>query len=344
MCTDFLVTGADGSFVNGRSMEFGANLNSQVLFRAVGTTFTLSFPTVADSLTITAKYGYAALTSTLPYVGYKTPFAQDGMNTAGLSTGSLWFAGAQYPVRSTASGVENVFVGFFVEWVLASFATVAEVQAAIASGQFNLYADALISQYFPLHFPVHDATGASIAIEFIGGQVQVTENPAAVLTNEPALAWQLTHLSAYSAVSANDPPPVTINGVTYPAIGHGAGLSALPGDPLPLSRFVRAAFMRQFSLPPQTAADACNLAFHILNTVDIPQGVVGYIDSLTKQQGYDYTQWVVVKDLTNLALYIRAYASPSVYVVPLTPAILAQENGKSVAVPSTPLANLLPLS
>lgn len=48
---------------------------------------------------------------------------------------------------------------------------------------------------------------------------------------------------------------------------HGTGDSSSP------SRFIRAAFMKEFAREAETANDGVNLAFHILNTVDRPLGM-----------------------------------------------------------------------
>jgi choloylglycine hydrolase len=60
---------------------------------------------------------------------------------------------------------------------------------------------------------------------------------------------------------------------------------------------VRAAFLRYLATPAQTAAEASQLAAHILNNVDIPLGVVSSKDGT--QTVSDYTQWVMIKDLKN---------------------------------------------
>lgn len=56
---------------------------------------------------------------------------------------------------------------------------------------------------------------------------------------------------------------------------HGTGFGALgmPGDSSSPSRFIRAAFMKEFAREAETANDGVNLAFHILNTVDRPLGM-----------------------------------------------------------------------
>ena len=55
--------------------------------------------------------------------------------------------------------------------------------------------------------------------------------------------------------------------------GTGFGTLGIPGDSTSPSRFIRAAFMKEFAEEVQTADDGVNLAFHILNTVDRPVGM-----------------------------------------------------------------------
>ena len=55
--------------------------------------------------------------------------------------------------------------------------------------------------------------------------------------------------------------------------GTGFGTLGIPGDSTSSSRFIRAAFMKEFAEEVQTAGDGVNLAFHILNTVDRPIGM-----------------------------------------------------------------------
>lgn len=52
-------------------------------------------------------------------------------------------------------------------------------------------------------------------------------------------------------------------------------------------------------------------AIHLLNTVDIPFGGVRG----TPTQDFDYTQWAVVKDLTNRKLYVRTYLEPNFQLI-----------------------------
>ena len=160
----------------------------------------------------------------------------------------------------------------------------------------------------PLHVAVSDATGKALVIEFADGQMNVYDNPFGVLTNSPAFPWQLTNLRNYVNLDAADVKPLVANGVTLPPTGHGAGMLGLPADATPPSRFVRTFFNTQNAAPVKDARAALNLALHILNAVDIPQGV----DRLSgKTLVGDYTQWTVVKDLTNRVVSFRSYGDLS---------------------------------
>ena len=55
--------------------------------------------------------------------------------------------------------------------------------------------------------------------------------------------------------------------------GTGFGTLGIPGGSTSPSRFIRAAFMKEFAEEVQTADDGVNLAFHILNTADRPLGM-----------------------------------------------------------------------
>ena len=54
------------------------------------------------------------------------------------------------------------------------------------------------------------------------------------------------------------------------------------------------------------------MAYHILNTVDIPHGV---ISDHKHEDLADYTSWAVAKDLSNNALYFRTYEDLTIRVV-----------------------------
>ncbi|WP_299006840.1 linear amide C-N hydrolase [uncultured Shewanella sp.] len=124
---------------------------------------------------------------------------------------------------------------------------------------------------------------------------------------------------------------------------QGTGFSTLPGSSTPLDRFVRAAMMTNFAFPVYQLSneeeilmanseglkyrkealsqdikvgkeDASTLAFHVLNTVDIPQGTSR---DASGEWVHDYTQWVTVSDLVNKKFSMRMYESPQVFSLDL---------------------------
>jgi choloylglycine hydrolase len=329
MCTDFLITAADKSAVNGRSMEFGVDLQSMLLVRAPGTKFQSLSPTGLNGLSWTVKYGYVGLTAYSDF-----PMVVDGLNTHGLSIGCLWLPGSTYQKvtnTSLALALED-----FAGWVLGNFKDVDEVRLALTTGKVEVWEGTWLTKMLPLHFPIHDARGQSIVVEFIDGKANVYSNPVAVLTNDPPFPQQLENLGGYSNLSPWDARPVEMGGQSFAPSGHGSGLRGMPGDSTPPARFVRAAYLKQFAQTPANAADACNLAFHILNDVDIPQGTSRSLSLKTGKEEADYTQWAVVKDLTHTVLNVRMYGNMLVYSVDLKTLDFGKAAGKTFAVPTSP--------
>jgi choloylglycine hydrolase len=309
-------------------MEFGRNLQSMLMARAPGEKFQSPSPKGLNGLSWTSKYGYFGLTVA------DFPMVVDGMNTQGLSTGALWLPGSTYP--KVTNPAQALALEDFVGWVLGSFATVSEVQAALSSGQIQVWESNWMAQYLPLHFPIHDATGQSIVVEFINGQTNVYPNPVAVLTNDPPFPQQLENIGNYANLTPWDAKPVEIGGQSFMPSGHGSGMRGLPGDSTPPSRFVRATYLKQYAQPATSAAEACNLAFHLLNDVDIPLGTSRALSAKSGKQEDDYTQWTVVKDLTNKVFYTRFYSDMLVYSVDLKALDFKKLSGTRYAVPTSP--------
>ncbi|MFE8605690.1 linear amide C-N hydrolase [Archangium violaceum] len=338
MCTDFLIQSSDGAWVNGRSMEFGQELHTKLYVQAPKQKAVLR-GLAGEEFESTPDYGYVGTSA------MDLPVVTDGLNTAGLSTGALWLPGTQYQSLGPLP-TKNVFSGFFVNWMLSHCATTDDVRHALESGAVRVIGSEWVAKVGPLHFPVHDARGNSIVIEFLEGKPVISENPVAVLTNQPTFPWHLENLRNYVNLSPMDSPwgkdnNGKVGNLPITQTGHGTGLSGLPGNATPPSRFVRTAFLKQFALQPKTAEEAAVLAFHLLNCVDIPKGTVGAKTLLGKDE-YDYTQWVVVKDVTNRILNVRVYGSPLTWSVDLKNLDFTALNGKQLPIPTGKVALPLP--
>lgn len=370
MCTDVLIASTSkDQVVNARSQEFSEPLGYRVIFRKKGVMVKLTLPTkppgvakpsleqtLANPVTVdfgVAGYDYMGIIMTT--VGDKDGIEAgtaistavfDGMNSAGLSAGSLNFPGSSYQPENSAAGAENIFVGFFVDWLLSSFATCEEVKKAFAEDRVRVTANNP-GGFSPLeaeeavhqHYAVHDAKGNSLVIEFIDNKAVVSDNPIGVLTNLPVFSWHLTNLGLYARLtnfSTDHEHAADLDGVIYAPPGSvtpegakaktpsqyrstgipgmGDGLIGIPGDFRPPSRFVRTAYMKKFAVPPTTESEAVSEGFHLLNGVDMVKGASAeMIQGVTK---YDTAQIAFVKDLANKKFYVRMYESPMPYVIP----------------------------
>lgn len=297
-CTDFQVKAADGSVVIGRSMEFAMGMDSEVVVFPKTEKMVSMTPDRKTGIGWKPKYGYLGVNA----LGEKLAFL-DGMNEAGLSVEFLWFTESKY---QEAKNGKWLAIGDLSHWMLGNFATVDEVKK-------ELPRVTVVGVYVPklgmvpgLHAAVHDARGNNIVVEFINGETKIYDNPIGVMTNKPTFDWQLTNLRNYVNLDPYDKEEKTIAGVKVHPAGSGTGWLGIPGDWSPPSRFVRTVMMVHSADPVKNAAEAINLAEHILNAVDIPMGVIKTRE-LENKDMIDYTQWIVIKDLTNKALYFRSY-------------------------------------
>ncbi len=299
-CTDIQVTAKDGSQIIARSMEFALALNSDLVTISRGTAFTPSTPDGKPALSWKSKYGYLLLD------GLKQKIVVDGMNEQGLAFEYLYLPGnTQYQSIPDGKNTQAIPYLYFGDWVLGNFKTVDEVRAALA----NVYVyeqtlPALGKVVFPLHAMIHDASGKGIVVEFVKGNMQISDYMG-VATNSPTYEYHVTQLAQYLNLSPYNPNPVLVNGVSYAANDQGAGMVGLPGDISPSSRFVKMAFMRQYAYQVTDAAGALNLAQHIINNVDIPAGVSRA--KVNGQESFETTEWTVFKDLTHKIFYYHSY-------------------------------------
>jgi choloylglycine hydrolase len=298
-CTDFLVKTTDGANIVGRSMEWGQDLKSHVWLYPRGQSHASQTPAGKSGLTWKSKYGYLALNC------YDQPLAVDGMNEKGLSIGSLWLPGTIYqdvPANNPEVALSALDLG---HWLLGNFTTVSEVTSAISKVKVWSPQLAEWGGTPTMHLAIHDAQGNSAVIEFVDGQQKIYANPGTVLTNAPTFDWHMTNLNNYIRVSADNAQPVSVRGTILAPPGQGGGFLGIPGDWTPPSRFIRTTAMLAFAKPASSATSGVNLALHILNAVDIPLGDVR--PKAGEIEHSDYTQWIVIKDLTNSMLYFRSY-------------------------------------
>ncbi|MCO7189029.1 MULTISPECIES: linear amide C-N hydrolase [unclassified Pseudoalteromonas] len=370
MCTNFKIKTTFDDIIVGRSQEFSQLLGRSLMFRKAGHQYVQNLfdPDGKDCLpsewakahcqfTWEGDYGFVAMQS-LDFDqvekaydihiadSVKTPIATDGINTEGLYVGCLLQNAADYPaVTDPAKGLA---VTNLIDYILSTCQTCEDVKERLAPDnpeggcQQNKpqahvqVTDSTRHKLFHQHFPVHDRFGNSIVVEFINGQVQIHENNQyGVLTNDPDFQWHITNLNNYAnvtPVSSHHSEPGNLKDIEIKSQGN--GFSLLPGGPLPTHRFIRAAMMVNYAKPVSSTDEAINLAAHILNTVDIPVGVIREIpEEKTLKPELDYTQYITLSDLSNQKFYVRLYDSPQVYSVDLSELDLDTLNGKTFDIP-----------
>ena len=271
-CTSIFLKGSDGGVVYGRTLEMGFPLNSELIIIP----HNLSFQGVGvdgksgSGLKWNAKYASVGMNA----VGLDL-FA-DGMNERGL-TGSMQNLpnSSKFQTPTAAESSQTISSAQLLTYVLTNFANVDEIKAGLPKLKVIGVPIKSFGNQVPLqHFGFHDASGRSIVVEYLEGQLVITDNPTGALTNDPPFQEQLKSIGDYANLSQDEKPPVVINGTSFSPPSSGSGLHGLPGDYLSPSRFIRAVFLTNSVPANYTTAQMANAAWHILGSFDIPPGSI----------------------------------------------------------------------
>lgn len=317
MCTTLLITANDGAVVSGRTMEFGFDMESEVMVIPAGTPMTGTLPNDAKGINYSTRYGMIGANA------LDFPVIVDGINEKGLFFSALYFPGyAKFADVTRVNASQAMAPHELGNWVLGTCADIEEVRGRIGDIVLVKTMVEALGEPAPLHYIVRDPSGKSLVIEPLRGKLKVYDNPVGVMTNSPTFDWHLTNLSNCSGLTPLNVGSVVLGGnFPLPQFCQGSGMIGLPGDSTPPSRFVRAVAYSQTALPTDTGADAVLQVFHIMNCFDIPVGSVRQVDD--KQLHIDYTIWTSVADLTNNRWYFRTYDDQSIRMVDLHKALEA---------------------
>jgi len=248
----------------------------------------------------------------------------EGLNDKGLTFSLLSYpaaAGDQPPVAPHRSVLSASDLG---SWALSRFSTVAEVKAALADQPLMLEALPILGgAVSPFHYVVHDASGASLVIEFHSGVMSVYDNPVGVMTNGPQFSWHLTNLDNYTFLSNVDRSRATFGAYEAAQPDSGIATVGLPASNTSVGRFVRATYYAQYAEKAATADGALTTLAHIMNnfdrprgiTIDYPDGGGGHLEvpGLSARSGEtyatEYSCWTSLADLDRRLLLVRGYGS-----------------------------------
>ncbi len=308
-CTGLSLKAKDGSFVNGRSVEFATPLKLSGLIVPKNKSFEGTLPENGGK-----GLQYKAIYAAVGINAFGQPAILDGMNEKGLAAGAFYFPGyADYAKLSDENKAKALAPTEFVNWVLTQFSSTDEVKKAIDSVVIVPTSQKNWGGIPPFHYIVYEKSGKSIVIEPLNGKLVVYDNPIGVITNSPTFDWHLTNLSNYMNLSPYNIPSKTIDGYKLSEFGQGNGLFGIPGDFTPPSRFVRAAIFASTAIPKDNSEQTVFDAFHILNQFDIPVGAVRARGN--GKQADDRTIVTTVKDATNLKYYFKTYEDQSIKAI-----------------------------
>lgn len=309
-CTSLIVPTTEGSYVYGRTMEFGIPLKSEVMvsprnfdFKGVGID-----GKAGSGLNWKSKYAVAGMNA------LGQPIVVDGMNEKGM-TGGLMNAPntAVYQKPTQAESANSIASYQMLIYALSNYATVDEVKKGFSQLMVNSSTLGAYKGVVQVRMQLHDSTGKSIVVEYLEGKLTIHDNPVGVTTNDPPFAWHLLNVGNYVNLTPVERKPITIRGQKFSPPSSGSGLHGMPGDMLSSSRFVRAVIYAA-SAPKGPAAQQVNTVWHIMDNFDITPGSINLPASNPYgggAGGYEYTEWTTVADAANLKYYVRTFENPS---------------------------------
>lgn len=284
MCTTVAMT--MDRFFFGRNMDLEGSFGERVVITPRNYPF--RFRRTEPSFSHYAMMGMAAVVD-----GY--PLYADAVNEKGLCAAGLNFPyNAYYP--KWGNGVKTEISPFeLIPWVLGKCASVSEarellVQTALVDEPFS--AELPLT---PLHWHIADQVGA-IVVEPMGDGVRIYDDPVGVLTNNPPFPFQEERLKGYADLN-NRSSVMPLAEPSFFSLGLG-GLG-LPGDYSSASRFVRAAYLKQY-LRAEGECEGVAAAFSLLGAVAPPPGCV-----LDEEERAHYTVYSCCIDAQKGKYYLK---------------------------------------
>lgn len=217
----------------------------------------------------------------------------DGINEHGLAVSALWLSASAYPAKSKTTTPISELLGH----LLGNTRTVDEAKAFIQKTTFHT-SDSTVTPGIPLalHFAISDPSGRSIVVEFLKGKTKIYENKVGVMTNDPPYEQQLAIWSKYRGKTFNED--------TFEAFDYS-----------PEGRFCRMAAINATQAKVPSDLAAVNRAWSMINTVDIPQGIL-YWKWVSEHP--QFTSYAIVADLKNRIYYFRTYDNYDIRKVDLS--------------------------
>ena len=266
-CSSFSWETADGRHLLGRTYDqFGDLKANRVL--AVPAGIPCSPGLRAGREDPRGRYGYTGMA----VLGFGEPILVDGVNAAGLMGALLHYPEYAAYEEAAGPGKTAVHPGRLLAWLLSRCGSLEEAVEALDG--LTLVDELIQGKPLPAHYILSGKTGEALILEPDQGGLSVYRRTAGVLTNSPDYPWHETNLRNYAGVTNLPKAPRTIAGREVREFGErlGGGFG-LPGGYSSPARFVRTAFMKEFSVRGRDELDGVSRMFRAFAPVDIPEGL-----------------------------------------------------------------------
>ncbi|RTK93603.1 MAG: linear amide C-N hydrolase [Neisseriaceae bacterium] len=312
MCTELMIQSKNKEVVVARTMDFASATGQKYGLFNAGEKIANPFDeTIASSVTVPFKAKFSDIGFTVLGKHFGARTISDGFNQAGLSLATLWLADTSFDtsVKCPSDCISGLTLP---QLILGTCKTVDDVKALFKGKRVNLPSE-FISNFATIHLSITEKSGKQVVVEFetVDGKDGVPvfyENTVGVLTNAPKFAWHLTNLRNYvGATEKFNIESGKILGAKVKTTGFGNNQRGLLADGTPPSRFALTTILKSLALDytiPSNAHESMVLADKIISKATVIIGTSA--NHGTTSPDYDYTQWTVLKDLTNFKMYQKS--------------------------------------
>lgn len=262
MCTGLRFSDNQGNLYFARNLDWSCGYGQRVVITPTGYQTHSPFGAVPE-----VKHPIIGM----GIVAEDTPLYFDCANDRGLAVAGLNFPGYARYETDALEGKVNVAAFEFPLWVVANFASVDEVEAALADVAI---VDKPVNDQLPssfLHWIIGDAA-RSIVVEYTAAGMQVFHDDVDVLANQPGFAYHAENVRSYLNLVSDMPEPVKWREAELSPYGSGAGMRGLPGDYYSPSRFVRIAYLNAHYPQKDSEEENVSRMFHSLAGVAMIDG------------------------------------------------------------------------
>ncbi|AWW99481.1 choloylglycine hydrolase family protein [Oenococcus oeni] len=314
-CTSLVLNASDKTSVLARTMDFTIEMAENVIYTPKEKKITSSYG--EDSFYI-SKLAFIGMGMQMP----DGPVTFDGVNQAGLTAATLYFPGYASYKKVKEENRLAVSPDKIISFALANCETNQEVRRAFETDITIVdRPNPVLGLTTPLHYIFMDKSGNSLIVEPTENGIKIYDHSIGVMTNSPDYPWHENNLRNYLSINPHQYQTVNWLGKTLQPFSQGSGSFGLPGDYTPTSRFIRAAFLKNFIEKPKDEIQTINAAANILKSVSIPKGIV-----LTQENKSDYTCYSSYMSAQTQSYYFATYGNQRIRKVSLTEKLLSHSD------------------